>query len=64
KEQNRDYKGQWLLNSNKEYLWKIKCQDGFKASGTLTDPLKDSGTAKGKDSFNREVVFVFTPKGE
>ena len=62
KEQNRDCKGQWLLNSKGKYLWDITCKDGLKATGTLTNPLNLNGTGKGKDNFSREVIFIFTQK--
>lgn len=61
KERTRDCKGEWLLNSNKEYSWKIKCQEGLKAAGEMTNPLRLSGDGRGKDSFEREVPFIFTP---
>ncbi len=60
KNQGRDCKGQWFLNTDKKYLWEIKCSDGLKASGSLTNPLNMNGTGKGKDNSNREVIFVFT----
>ena len=34
KEQNRDCKGRWFLNSKGKYLWDITCQDGLKARST------------------------------
>ena len=64
KEKSRDCKGQWMLKNGENYLWEIKCLDGFKASGTLTNPLKCIGTGKGKDSNNKKVVFILYPEKE
>jgi hypothetical protein len=60
-DKKRDCKGQWFLDNNEEYSWEIKCLDGYKASGSLTSPLKILGVGKGKDINNREVGFVFNP---
>ena len=64
KEHNRDCKGRWFLNSKGKYLWEIKCIDGLKASGTLTNPLNLNGAGKGRDKFSREVIFIFIPQKE
>ena len=59
---NRNCKGQWFLNKEKQYSWKIKCFDGLEASGTLNDLMNQTGLGKGTDSFNNKVIFTFHPK--
>jgi hypothetical protein len=62
KTRDRNCKGEWFLNKNNQYSWKIKCFDGLIASGALTSPLKQTGTGKGKDNFSKKVNFIFTQK--